>query len=152
MKILKARRTSSSSHTDEAAAQKVLKVSKICLFSVKMKGMIIICLQGLADVAEQRDVLLAGAAVEVVPNLDDMVGSPTRKPKRWDMILQRPDLDYSDIFVDEVGTLTGLTIWQIENFAPVEIEEGSDQAIFLFYTSDPCCLEPRYTYMAQLIC
>lgn len=74
------------------------------------------------DVAEHRDVLLAGAAVEVAPGLEDP-GSPT-KPKRWDQVLKRPDLDYSDIFSDEVGKLPGLTMWQIENFYPVEIEES----------------------------
>ena len=80
--------------------------------------------QGLADVAEQRDVLLAGAAVEVIPAQDEVLGSPTRRTKRWDEILQRPDLDYSEIFGEEVGTLPGLTVWQIENFSPVEVEEG----------------------------
>ncbi len=74
--------------------------------------------------AEQRDVLLAGAAVEVVENEDELIGSPIRQPKRWDLNLQRPDLDYSEIFADDVGTLPGLTIWQIENFSPVEVEEG----------------------------
>lgn len=81
-------------------------------------------LQGLAEVAEQRDVLLAGAAVEVVPSEEEQSGSPIRQPKRWDLNLQRPDLDYSEIFAEDVGTLPGLTVWQIENFAPVEVEEG----------------------------
>ena len=81
-------------------------------------------MQGLAEVAEQRDVLLAGAAVEVVANEDELSGSPIRQPKRWDLNLQRPDLDYSEIFAEDVGTLPGLVIWQIENFSPLEIEEG----------------------------
>ena len=74
--------------------------------------------------AEQRDVLLAGAAVEVVPSEEDQMGSPIRQPKRWDLNLQRPDLDYSEIFAEDVGTLPGLCVWQIENFAPFEVEEG----------------------------
>ena len=81
-----------------------------------------LCSQGLADVAEQRDVMLAGAAVEVVPDLDQP-HSP-KKSKRWDALLRRPDLDYSEIFSDDVGKLPGITIWQIENFNPVEVEES----------------------------
>ena len=38
--------------------------------------------------------------------------------------LRRPDLDYSELFSDDVGKLPGITMWQIENFYPVEIEEG----------------------------
>ena len=84
--------------------------------------------QGLADVAEKRDVLMAGAAVEVVEEVPgEGAGEgtvPTQKPSRWDQILQRPDLDYSELFSEEVGTLTGLSIWVIENFSPVELEDG----------------------------
>ena len=75
--------------------------------------------------AEQRDVLLAGADVEVVPESEAEAGrTPTRQQSRWDLILQRPDLNYSELFSNEVGTLPGLSIWMIENFVPVEIEEG----------------------------
>lgn len=81
-------------------------------------------MKGLADVAENRDVLLAGAAVEVTSKEDETTGSPSKRPKRWDFFLQRPDLDYSEIFSDDVGTLPGLTVWQIENFSPVEVEES----------------------------
>ena len=49
--------------------------------------------------------------------------SPFR-PKRWDEALVRPDLDYSAIFVDVIGNLPGLTVWQIDNFYPVPVEEG----------------------------
>ena len=45
-------------------------------------------------------------------------------PKRWDAMLKRPDLDYSDLFSETTGKLPGLTVWQIENFYPVEIDEG----------------------------
>ena len=54
---------------------------------------------------------------------EDQPHSPI-KPKRWDAELKRPDLDYSEIFSDDVGTLPGITVWQIENFYPVEVEEG----------------------------
>ena len=38
--------------------------------------------------------------------------------------LRRPDLDYSELFSDDVGKLPGLSMWHIENFYPVELEEG----------------------------
>ena len=46
------------------------------------------------------------------------------RPKRWDEALVRPDLDYSVLFVDDTGTLPGITMWQVENFYPVLVEEG----------------------------
>ena len=74
--------------------------------------------------------LLAGAAVEVSPSDDSQEGTPTGRPKRWDVILRRPDLDYSEIFSEEVGTLPGLMIWQIENFQPMEIDEGNSTYLY----------------------
>ncbi len=46
------------------------------------------------------------------------------QPKRWDAVLQRPDLDYGELFADGTGTLPGLTAWQIENFCPIEVEDS----------------------------
>lgn len=43
------------------------------------------------------------------------------KPKRWDEILEKPPIDYSDLFDDFTGQLQGLTIWDIENFYPALI-------------------------------
>ena len=97
----------------------------VCTMLYLLSMHVTVFLKGLADVAENRDVLLAGAAVDVVPDEEDVQGSPVRRPKRWDLHLQRPDLDYSEIFAEDAGTLTGLTIWQIENFMPVEVEEGT---------------------------
>ncbi len=73
--------------------------------------------------AENRDVLLAGAAVEVVPEDVETPSAPV-KQKRWDQFLKRPDLDYSELFAEDVGKLPGMTVWQIENFYPVEVEVG----------------------------
>ncbi len=72
--------------------------------------------------AENRDVLLAGAAVEMVPDDVATPNSPV-KQKRWDQLLKRPDLDYSELFSEDVGKLPGIAVWQIENFYPVEVEE-----------------------------
>jgi hypothetical protein len=33
-------------------------------------------------------------------------------------------LDYSELFSDDAGKLPGLSMWHIENFYPVEVEEG----------------------------
>ena len=46
------------------------------------------------------------------------------KPKRWDEALEKPSLDYSDYFEEDVGLTAGLTIWEIENFVPNRIEDA----------------------------
>jgi len=37
--------------------------------------------------------------------------------------LEKPPLDYSEFFDDDAGQCVGLTIWEIENFLPNQIEE-----------------------------
>lgn len=44
------------------------------------------------------------------------------RPKRWDESLEKPPLDYSDFFDDYAGQIPGLSIWEIENFLPNEID------------------------------
>lgn len=55
------------------------------------------------------------------------------KPKRWDESLEKPAVDYSEIFEEGDGLLPGLTIWEIENFLPNKIE---DVAHGKFYEGD----------------
>ena len=80
------------------------------------------------DVAEatagerDHDVLAAGAGVTMTTDRERE--QAPQKQKRWDALLKRPDLDYSDLFSDITGKLPGLTVWQIENFYPIEIDEG----------------------------
>lgn len=50
--------------------------------------------------------------------------APGGKVRRWDQGLEKPRLDYSEFFTEDVGQLPGLTIWQIENFVPVLVEEA----------------------------
>lgn len=50
--------------------------------------------------------------------------TPGGKVRRWDQGLEKPRLDYSEFFTEDVGQLPGLTIWQIENFVPVLVEEA----------------------------
>lgn len=45
------------------------------------------------------------------------------KAKRWDEALEKPPLDYSEFFDEDVGQFPGLTVWEIENFYPNQIEE-----------------------------
>lgn len=64
---------------------------------------------------------------------DDDEEPQLKGPKSWLDQLTRPQLDYSDYFTEDTGQLPGLTIWQIENFVPIEIEE----ALFgKFYDAD----------------
>lgn len=37
--------------------------------------------------------------------------------------MEKPPLDYSEFFDDDAGQVSGLTIWEIENFIPNRIEE-----------------------------
>ncbi|KAK7571791.1 hypothetical protein V9T40_014263 [Parthenolecanium corni] len=46
------------------------------------------------------------------------------KPKRWDESLEKPPLDYSEIFDDDIGQIPGLTIWEIENFLPNMVDDA----------------------------
>jgi hypothetical protein len=61
---------------------------------------------------------------------DDKVES--LKPKKWDESLEKPPLDYSDIFDEEDGQLPGNTVWEIENFLPNKVDEVSCCSLVLF--------------------
>ncbi|XP_063216475.1 protein flightless-1 [Bacillus rossius redtenbacheri] len=53
------------------------------------------------------------------------VKAESLKPKRWDESLEKPPLDYSEIFDEDAGQIPGLTIWEIENFLPNQVEEAA---------------------------
>lgn len=72
-------------------------------------------LKGMTDLARERDRLVARGNQEMEVNL---------KPKRWDEALEKPPLDYSDFFDAHVGQLAGLTVYEIENFLPNEVDEA----------------------------
>lgn len=46
------------------------------------------------------------------------------KSKRWDKNLEKPPLDYSEFFLEDVGQIPGVSVWQIENFLPVQVDEA----------------------------
>uniref|UniRef100_A0A8B9YAM7 Protein flightless-1 homolog n=1 Tax=Bos mutus grunniens TaxID=30521 RepID=A0A8B9YAM7_BOSMU len=71
-------------------------------------------LKGMSDVAQEKNRKQEESAE---------AGAPGGKVRRWDQGLEKPRLDYSEFFTEDVGQLPGLTIWQIENFVPVLVEE-----------------------------
>lgn len=46
------------------------------------------------------------------------------RPKRWDEALEKPLLNYSDFYDEDVGQIPGLCCWEIENFVPNLVEDG----------------------------
>ncbi|KAK2714542.1 protein flightless-1-like isoform X2 [Artemia franciscana] len=65
-------------------------------------------LKGLKDVAKQKE---EDYQIEAL------------KPKKWDAGISKPTLDYSEFFEEDVGQIPGLTIWEIENFLPNQVDE-----------------------------
>ncbi|KRY42249.1 Protein flightless-1 -like protein, partial [Trichinella spiralis] len=45
------------------------------------------------------------------------------KSKRWDEALEKPAIDYSELFDPDVGQLPGVTVFEIENFLPNQLED-----------------------------
>lgn len=80
-------------------------------------------LKGMKDIADEKNANAWG----------EELGRESLKPKRWDETLEKPPVDYSEIFEEEDGQLPGLTIWEIENFLPNRIE---DVAHGKFYEGD----------------
>ncbi|KAG1675355.1 Protein flightless-1 [Nymphon striatum] len=78
-------------------------------------------LKGMSDVAKDKGKLKMDEKVEPV------------KPKRWDEGLEKPPLDYSEFFEDDVGQIPGLMCWEIENFLPNPVDEA---LIGKFYEAD----------------
>ena len=53
--------------------------------------------------------------------------------RRWDEQIERPQLDYSKFFDDNIGHIAGITCWEIENFLPKQLNY---QLNGTFYTGD----------------
>lgn len=70
-------------------------------------------LKGMKDVAADKE-----------SQLLDELQPQSLKPKRWDESLEKPPVDYSEIFEEEDGQLPGLTVWEIENFLPNKVDEA----------------------------
>ncbi|XP_060578939.1 protein flightless-1 homolog isoform X2 [Ruditapes philippinarum] len=82
-------------------------------------------LAGLKDVAKEKD------SVEKEHQEEEEMKK--LRPKKWNEHLERPHLDYSDIFEEEVGQIPGVSCWEIENFLPNQVEEA---LIGKFYEAD----------------
>ncbi|XP_076808004.1 protein flightless-1 homolog [Clavelina lepadiformis] len=74
-------------------------------------------LKGMSDVAQEKK--------KLGDNLEELNAEIVKAGKKWDEALNKPDLDYSEIFPEEVGQFPGLSVWQIENFYPVFIEDST---------------------------
>ncbi|XP_065899983.1 protein flightless-1 homolog [Dysidea avara] len=91
-------RGNSMTRRDESSAKKVLK--------------------GLAQVADDKHQQRMEGISE-----DEQIGVVLGKPKPWTAMLNRPNLDYTSLFPEKPGHLPGLSVWQIENFLPVIVDD-----------------------------
>jgi hypothetical protein len=66
-------------------------------------------LKGMKDIAKDKESKQMEAEAESI------------KAKRWDEVLEKPPLDYSEFFDEDVGQFPGITIWEIENFYPSQV-------------------------------
>ncbi|XP_068099632.1 protein flightless-1 homolog [Hyperolius riggenbachi] len=72
-------------------------------------------LKGMSDVAEEKNKKIQENGD---PKYTDL------KTRRWDQGLEKPHLDYSEFFTEDVGQIPGITVWQIENFIPILVDEA----------------------------
>ncbi|XP_056309960.1 protein flightless-1 homolog [Danio aesculapii] len=72
-------------------------------------------LKGMSDVAQEKN--------KSIEENGDLKYSDL-KTKRWDKNLEKPQLDYSEFFLEDVGQIPGVSIWQIENFIPIQVDEA----------------------------
>ena len=89
----------------------------------------------MSEIASQRDRAEAGREAE---NL---------RPKRWEEALEKPSVDYADIFEEDTGSEEGLTVWEIENFYPNLLDEAFHGMILC---CPPCLPQPSYN-RSQLV-
>ncbi|MGH0138021.1 UNVERIFIED_CONTAM: hypothetical protein FKN15_027002 [Acipenser sinensis] len=83
-------------------------------------------LKGMSDVAHDKN--------KVIEENGDMKYTDL-KTRRWDKSLEKPQLNYSEFFTEDVGQIPGLTVWQIENFVPMQtfLDENSSLNWQIFY-------------------
>ncbi|KAH8037300.1 hypothetical protein HPB51_009855 [Rhipicephalus microplus] len=81
-------------------------------------------LKGMTDVAKEKDRNGRSGGEDRVDSL---------KPKRWDEALEKPPIDYSEIFEEDVGQMPGTFVWEIDNFLPNPLDES---LVGKFYEGD----------------
>nr|XP_060642773.1 protein flightless-1 homolog [Anolis sagrei ordinatus] len=72
-------------------------------------------LKGMSDVAQEKNKKMEENGDLKYTDL---------KTRRWDQSLEKPHLNYSEFFTEDVGQLPGLTVWQIENFVPTMVDDA----------------------------
>ncbi|XP_060116629.1 protein flightless-1 homolog [Heteronotia binoei] len=72
-------------------------------------------LKGMSDVAQEKNKKMEENGDLKYTDL---------KTRRWDQSLEKPQLNYSEFFTEDVGQLPGVSVWQIENFVPVMVDEA----------------------------
>ena len=78
-------------------------------------------LKGMKDIAKDKEAKQMEAEAESI------------KAKRWDEALEKPPLDYSEFFDEDVGQFPGITIWEIENFYPSQVCDEKHNFSDLFH-------------------
>ncbi|KAM4632628.1 protein flightless-1 homolog isoform 1-T1 [Discoglossus pictus] len=73
-------------------------------------------LKGMSDVTEEKN--------KKIQQENGDVRYTDQKARRWDQGLEKPHLDYSEFFMEDVGQIPGITVWQIENFIPILVDEA----------------------------
>ncbi|CAL8305854.1 unnamed protein product [Merluccius merluccius] len=71
-------------------------------------------LKGMSDVAQEKK--------NLEENGDLKYGD--LKTRRWDKSLEKSHLDYSEFFMEDIGHIPGVAVWQIENFIPMPVDEA----------------------------
>eukprot|EP00118_Oscarella_pearsei_P006460 m.29143 g.29143 ORF g.29143 m.29143 type:complete len:1260 (+) comp31138_c0_seq3:13-3792(+) len=73
-------------------------------------------LSGIAEEKHQREGTSQGGIPEPPP-LPEI-----KRTKKWYELLEKPNLSYEEYFDESTGKQPGLTLWQIENFVPGEVD------------------------------
>lgn len=71
------------------------------------------------DVAESKKKKAAGGASSTGTGADE---SALLKGKKWDEQLEKPKLDYSEFFEEDVGHIPGIVCYEIEKFLPNPVD------------------------------
>ncbi|XP_018497358.1 protein flightless-1 [Galendromus occidentalis] len=66
------------------------------------------------------------------------------KPKNWEDALEKPPIDYSELFEEDVGQMPGVFVWEIDNLLPVPLD---DDYIGKFFEGD--CYIVMLTYLDE---
>jgi hypothetical protein len=77
-------------------------------------------LRGLRDTAASQKKAAATAGVAQTAQGKEM--EALIKGKRWEEQLEKPKLDYSEFFEEDVGSIPGIVCYEIEKFLPSPVD------------------------------